>query len=165
MMADNTIVLNGNVAPFVEDEYAAGEADIYPGNFVEEDGSGDVIKQDAEAATGRGMVAAVSRLDPSLEKADAYPNGDNVTVQYVPIGGKVDARLAAGGDLTTGPNANVSQDDLLVETNVGALAAFDSAETSGTPEGALYRALEGVDNSGAAAGVANQVPIEVVRIA
>jgi len=164
-MADNTIVLNGNYAPFVEDEADAGEADIYPGNTLEGDGAGGVIKTSTEAASGRGLFADVSRSDPSLDKDDPYPDGDRVSVQYVPIGGKVDARLAAGGDLTTAANANVSADDLLVETNVGALAAHDSAETSGDPEGAVYRALEGVDNSGAAAGVENQAEIEVVRIA
>jgi len=162
-MANNTIVLNGSYAPFVEDEYDAGEADVYPGHALTEDANGAVTKTSGEATTGEGMFADVSRSDPSLDKGDAYPNGERVTVQYVPIGGRVDARLASGWHLTTAANANVENGDLLVETNLGALAISEAA-TNGTPEGALYRALENVDNSGAAAGVQNQTRIQVVRI-
>lgn len=179
-MTDETVILNGNSANFVEDEADAAEADIYPGNVLEYDGSLNVVKSSSELelntqGVGRGMVAILSRSDPDLSKADAYPNGERVHFAHVPIGGKVDARLAAGGDLSATGDANITQGDLLQEADVGALEAYQGITTVGdgtgaTAEtvhdhGALYIALESVDNSGAAAGVGNQVPIEVVRIA
>ena len=159
-MADNTIVKNGNDAPFVQDEYDAGEADIYPGAALEIAADGDVVKHATEDGTGGGIFADLNEFDPSTGKDDAFPNGERVDVTHVPIGGRVDARLAAGGDLTTAGNANVTEGDILAEANVGALA--DEAVGG---EGARYVALESVDNSGAAAGVENQEHIEVVRIA
>jgi hypothetical protein len=177
-MADNTIVLNGNYAPFVEDEYDAGEGSIQPGHALDVDANGDVIRHSGDPsvnteAVGNGIFADVSRSDPSLDKADAYPNGDRVTAQYVPVGGKVDAFIAAGGDLGDGTRANVDTTDVLEEVADGALAAHDGADTTGDgtgaavetvyETGALYKPLEAVDNSGAAAG--EQARIEVVRIA
>lgn len=179
-MADNTVKKNSNYAPFVDTEADAGEADIYPGNFLELDGSGDVIKRDSEAsldtqAVGRGFMADVSRSDPDLGKTDAYPNGERVSAVYVPVGGTVDARLAAGSDLGTAADANVSENDILEEADVGGLKKHTGTATTGDgtgaatetvyDRGALYMALEAVDNSGAAAGVSNQKYIQVVRIA
>lgn len=164
-MADNSVVKNRNYAPFVDEERLAGEADIYPGSFLQIDGSSDYQKNSTEAASGRGLMADLSRSGADVAKDESYTNGDEVSAVRVPVGGQVEGRLAAGGDLTTASNANVSEDELLVETNVGALASHTSADTSGDPEGAVYRALEAVDNSGASAGVSNQVYIEVVRVA
>lgn len=176
-MADNTVILNGD-APFVEDDLAAAEADIYPGNCLELDSNGDVIKSSAEAAVGtqavgRGLFADLNSYDPNDDKTTAYANSDTVRCVYVPVGGKIDARLAAGGDLTTSADANVTTGDILEEADVGGLKKHtgnDVDPTSTTTEttydrGALYMALESVDNSAAAAGVANQKNIEVVRIA
>lgn len=177
-MADNTVVLNGNYAPFVEDEYDAGSGSIVPGHALDVDANGDVIRHSGDPAVnneavGNGIFADVSRSDPSLDKADAYPSGERVTAQYVPVGGKVDAFLAAGGDLSDGTRANVDTTDVLEEVADGALAKHDGADTTGDGSGsgtetvydtgALYKPLEAVDNSGAAAG--NQARIEVVRIA
>lgn len=179
-MARNTIVRNGNDAPFVDDEYDAGEADIYPGNCLEIDANGDVIKHATEsgvdaAATGLGLFADLNEFDPSTGKDDAFPNGERVDVVHVPVGGRVDARLAAGGDLDDATEANVTEGDVLEEADVGGLKKHDGIATTGDgtgaatetvyDAGALYVALESVDNSGAAAGVSNQAEIEVVRIA
>lgn len=166
-MADDAIILNGTEAPFVQNEGdLADTEDAYPGNFV--DGTeGTVSKNGGEAATGLGAILDLP-VDPEVDKGDNIREdyeGQRVEIKEIPIGGEVEARLNAGGDLTTAANANISEGDLLVESANGALAAFASAETSGTPEGAVYRALEAVDNSGAAAGIANQVYIHVVRVA
>jgi hypothetical protein len=168
-MADDAIVLNGNEVTFVEEEGqpTTDTEEIYPGNLVVFDANGDVTKNGGEAATGHGQVLDLP-FDPDVDKGDNLNGeyaGNRASVKSIPIGGEVDLRLAAGGDLTTAANANVTQGDLLVESANGGLAAFASAETSGTPEGAVYEALESVDNSGAAAGVGNQVYIEVRRIA
>jgi len=179
-MADNTIVENGNDAPFVQDEFDAGEADIYPGHALEIAADGDVVKHATEsgidaAATGLGLFADLNEFDPSTGKGDAYPNGERVGVVHVPVGGRVDARLAAGGDLDTAADANVTEGDVLEEADVGGLKAHTGVDTVGDgtgaasetvyDAGALYVARESVDNSGAAAGVENQQHIEVVRIA
>lgn len=182
-MANDAVILNGNDAPFVEDEFDAGETDIYPGNVLELDANGDVIKKATEHslgtnAPGRGLVADLP-FDPSYEKGEDVTGdggvGERVRVAYVPVGGKVDARLAAGGDLADSTEANVGVGEVLEEANVGGLKSHDGTDTTGDgtgaatetvyDEGALYMALEAVDNSGAAAGVTNQAAIEVVRIA
>lgn len=168
-MSDNTVILNGNEAPFVEDEAdaASGETDITPGHFCTLDSSREVNLQSGEATDGRGLIAVVSRSDPSLSKSDKYnsdDDGERVHLAYVPIGGKIDGFVAAGGDLTTSGNANVSEGDFLRETDNGALANADS-ETEGSRDEPLYRAEEAVDNSGASAGVDNQSRIEVRRVA
>jgi hypothetical protein len=166
-MADSDIILNATSAPFVEDEAdLADSEDAYPGNFVDGD-NGTVSKNGGEATTGLGTIIDLP-YDPDVDKGDNIRTdyeGQRLKVQYVPIGGRVSARLNAGADLTTGANADISEDDLLVESALGALAAYASGETSGSPEGAVYRALEAVDNSGASAGVGNQVYIDVVRVA
>jgi len=168
-MADETVILNGNAAPFVEDESgaASGETDITPGHFVTLDSSREVNLQSGEATDGRGIIAVQSRSDPSLTKSDKYnsdDDGERVSLAYVPIGGKVDAFVVAGADLTTVGNANISEGDLLVETDNGGLANAHS-ETRGSDDNVLYRAEEAVDNSGASAGVDNQSRIEARRVA
>ncbi|MDY6780214.1 MAG: hypothetical protein SV760_06675 [Halobacteria archaeon] len=179
-MANETVVKNQNVAPFVPDERDAGEADIYPGHAVELTANGNVVKHDAESSVntkgvGRGTFAVLSRSDPELGKSEPYPDGERVSVMHVPVGGKVDAFLAAGGDLDDASKANIEAGEVLEEVDVGALAQHDGTDTVGDgtglatetvyDQGALYVAEEAVDNSGAAAGVSNQVRIEVTRIA
>lgn len=178
-MADETVILNGNQAPFVEDELDSAEADIFPGNVLQRNSSGNVIKHDSEGslnteAVGFGMIAILSRSDPDLDKSEAYPNGERVSLAHVPVGGEVDARLAAGGDLADSTEANITEGDILEEADVGALKQYSGTDTTGDgtgaatetvhDKGALYVAQESVDNSGAAAGVSNQTNIEVVRI-
>lgn len=167
-MADDAILQNSGHAPFVQDEADAGETDVYGGHMLTLNSSGEVVKTSGEAATGHGMVADVDSFDPEVDKDEDLTSGnvgERIRYQSVPIGGKFEARLAAGADLTTSANANVTEGDLLTETDLGAVANFDSAETQGTPDGALYEALESVDNSGASAGVANQTYITVRRVA
>lgn len=180
-MADNTVKKNSAYAPFVDFEANAAESDIYAGNFLEYSGADDeVIKTDAEAsvdtqAVGRGLIADVSRSDPTQAKGDGYDNDERVSVTAVPIGGVVEARLAAGGDLDASGDANVSINDVLEEADVGALKKHTGTDTTGDgtgsatetvyDRGALYLAREAQDNSSASAGVSNQVYIEVIRIA
>jgi hypothetical protein len=159
-MADDAVVLNKQDAPFVDDEFDSGEADIYPGHFLELSDATTAIKSATEDDEGRGLMVGLA-FDPEYVKGEAYPNGTRLRCYYVPVGGRVDARLAAGGDLTASADADISAGDILAEVNLGAVAHV-SASTSG---GARYMALEASDNSGASAGVGNQVHIEVVRIA
>lgn len=165
-MANDAVLLNHGEAPFVEYEGDAGEVDVWPGHVLELDGAGDYIKSSDEAGVGRSLVAGLP-FNPGLEKgedATAGTVGERVRAYFVPVGGRVDARLAAGGDLTSAGNADVSEGDTLKEVNEGALATH-SVDTTSDPDGALYMALESVDNSGAAGGVENQTHIQVVRIA
>lgn len=167
-MANDGIQQNSGHAPFVQDEYDSAETNIRAGHLLELDSSGDVQKVSTEGATGNGIVADLPNLDPDVEKDEDLTggnSGETLIVQHIPVGGVAEVRLAAGGDLTTAGNANVTEGDVLVETVNGAVANHTDAETGGEPEGAVYRARESVDNSGAAAGESNQVYIEVVRIA
>ena len=165
-MAGDAVILNRGDAGFVEDEGPSGETDIYPGHVLELDDNGDFVKSSVEDGTGRGHVVGLP-FDPYLEKGEDVTDGtvgEQLRVFIVGVGGRFDGRLAAGADLTNNGDANVSPGDTLKEVNEGALAAHSSA-TENTADGPLYMALEAVDNSGAAAGVENQTPIEVVRIA
>lgn len=167
-MSGEAVLKNTGKAPFVQDEYDAAETSIYGGNFLTTDANGEVSKTSGEAATGEGTLADVDSFDPDVDKDEDLTSGnvgERLATQSIPVGGVVEGRLIAGGDLTTAANADVTEGDLLVESDLGALAAYSSAETSGDPEGAVYRARESVDNSGAAAGVENQVYIEAERIA
>jgi len=167
-MSGDAVLKNSGQAPFVHDEYDSAETNIYGGSFLATDSNGEVSKTSGEAATGEGTIADVDSFDPGVDKDEDLTSGnvgERIRTQAIPVGGVVEGRLIAGGDLTSAGNANISEGDLLVESDKGALAAYDSAETSGDPEGALYRARESVDNSGAAAGVSNQAYIEVERIA
>lgn len=184
-MANESVMLNRNVAPFVEDEAPAesGETDITPGHFLERKSDGDVGKKSGEIAVGtdapgRGMVAILSRSDPTLTKSDAYNQDDDqeqVHYAHVPIGGEVDAFVESGGDLSSSSDANITEGDELVEGPTGGLMKSPGQDTTGDgtgsatetvhPVGALYEAQESVDNSGASAGVSNQKRIEVKRIA
>jgi len=184
-MSDNTVVLNGNDAPFVPDEAdaASGETNITPGHFLELTSSSTVQKHSSEPsldtkAHGRGMVAVPSKADFSHAKADKYntnDDGERVFYEHIPVGGKVDAFVEAGNDLTDSSNANVSEGDVLVEGPNGGLMVAPGTDTTGDGTGsgtetvhdmgALYEAQESVDNSSASSGVSNQSRIEVKRIA
>jgi len=177
-MSDNTVVLNGNAAPFVDDEFDAGNGNIEPGMVLEFDANDDVIPHSTDPSTdteavGQGMFAELNEFDPSQTKSDTYPSGERVKVVYCPVGGKVDALLAAGSDLTDSARANVGPQDVLEEIDNGTLAEHDGSDTTGDgtgaatetvfDTGALYVPLESVDNSGAASAATSR--IEVVRIA
>lgn len=184
-MSDNAVVLNRNVAPFVEDEddAASGETDITPGHCLERTSSGTVQRKTGEIsldteAPGRGMVAVPSKADFSHDKSEKYnsdDDGERVFYEHVPVGGEFDGFVEAGGDLTDSANANISDGDVLVEGPNGGLMNNPGTDTTGDgtgtatetvhPTGALYEALESVDNSAAAAGVDNQVRIEAQRVA
>lgn len=180
----NSVLLNSGHAPFVQDEFDSAETTIYAGHMLELDVNADVIKRDGEPAldaaneSGRAIVADVDAFDPDVDKGADLTSGnvgERLRVQFVPVGGKFTARLAAGGDLTDTTRATVDPTTVLEEVALGAVAEHDGAATTGDgtggaaetvyDAGALYLPLESVDNSGAAAGVDNQVYVEVVRIA
>jgi len=174
----NSVVLNGGHAPFVEDEFDAGEdAVIKPGHALELDANADVVRHTQETDLNQrgpatGMFAELP-FDPAKEKPDTFALDERVPVVYCPVGGKVDALLAAGGDLGDGSRANVDPTTPVEAVAGGVLAEHDGTATTGDgtggatetvyDEGALYLPLESVDNSGAAAGETARV--EVVRIA
>jgi len=178
-MAGETVILNGNEVQFAELEFADdGTGDIQPGHFLELDANGEVSRHSQETdldqeGAGAGMMADLHRSDPSHGKSDTYGAGENVHGTVVPIGGRVDTFLAAGGDLDDGTRANVDPSDVLEQVANGAVAEHDGTDTTGDgtgtatetvfDEGALFIPLESADNSGAAAG--EQQRIEVVRIA
>ena len=166
MVETDAVLLNHGQAPFVEREGDAGETDMWPGHVLAFDGAGDYIKSADEAGVGHGIVLG-RPFAPGLAKGEDATDGtvgERLRALHIPLGGRIDGRLAAGGDLTSPGDANVAEGDLLKEVNEGALAAH-SVDTSNDPDGALYMALEAVDNSGAGAGVENQTHIEAVRIA
>lgn len=181
-MADNVVVRNGNLAPFVpfEAPVDSNEADLTPGHMAERTSAGDYQRKTGEIsldteAPGRGLVARVNETDPADDRDTKYPSGERAQFYHVPIGGAFDGFVEAGGDLSDSTLANVTEGDVLVEGPQGGLHVHPGISTTGDgtgtatedvyDHGALYEAQESVDNSAAAAGVDNQVRIRVRRIA
>lgn len=163
-MADNVVLRNRNEATEVNRESAiAADETITPGHVVGFNADGEAVLANHADGTGTGEVAILNEHDPETDRDTQYdPDADRLRFAApLPVGGEADLFLAAGGDLATAADADISEGDILAEVDNGALA--DEAATTGG--GARYRAIDTVDNSGAAAGVDNQVRIAVRRIA
>lgn len=181
-MADNVVERNSNIAPYVpfEGEVDGAEADLTPGHMAERTSTGTYQRKSGEIAVdtnapGRGLVASVNEDNPSSGRDTKYTSGENAHFYHVPVGGEFDGFVEAGGDLSDATLANINDGDVLAEGPNGGLMNAPGITTSGDgtgaaaedvyDHGALYEAQEAVDNSGAAAGVDNQVRINVRRIA
>lgn len=139
---------------------AQGDYKGYPladGATVEPGQGLEVVMQDGDkhvqpvstAGANATLIAREARNPPKMGDGDppdlAYTAAnENVETRQFTTAEQARLRLAAGGDITTAANANVSVGDALGWTNSGNL----SKAASTTP----YEAVEALDNSGAAAG-------------
>lgn len=85
-----------------------------------------------------------------------YASGSSLEYRTGLKGDEFYAFVAAGGDLATASNATLSPGDLLVSAGDGSL------RTGGTSGNAVAKAMESVDNSGAAAGEQARVKVKVI---
>lgn len=148
-------------------EYEAAAA-ITPGEGIEISGvdNGNLQVQPVSSVEPTGAsarFALAQRAPPRAVGGDTSPvdqdynSGDNVQAFVFDSGEEVEnAFLAAGGDLGTGSEANVSVGDKLAFNDDGTLK---EATTAGAE---VAVALEAIDNSGASAGNPVRIAVEVL---
>lgn len=130
-------------------EYPAASA-IEPGMGLERvDNSGTTEVQPVSSADSEStLIAREQRNPPRMDSGNpvdqSYSAGDNVECRGFQEHEEARLRLAAGTDLATAANANVSKHDELGWNDDGTLVKGGS-----NPQ---YEALEAVDNSGATSG-------------
>ncbi|MFC6766007.1 hypothetical protein [Natrinema soli] len=129
---------------------AATGAAIEPGMGLERiTESGETVVQPVSTADANStLIAREQRNPPRMGDGNpvdqAYSGGDNVESRSFQEAEEARLRLAAGTDLATAANANVSAHDELGWNSDGTLVKGGS-----NPK---YEALEAVDNSAAASG-------------
>ena len=145
-----------------QEEGTVDSGSMTPGHLVEKTATGyqehstdaGVLDQVAFAKDMRGRGFEV---DPDV----TYEDGDLITFVKANSGVGITAMLAAGTDLATAGNATVDGDaeTRLVSAGDGTLRAFDADGD----DAVVAVAKETKDNSGAAAGEATPLKVEVVR--
>lgn len=145
-----------------KEEQKAG-TDITPGMGVEYDSNGDLIPVDSIEPTG---ATARFAIEPQVSDTTGRSNPidddyteSNEQVRYFvgrPGDEVEEALLAAGGDLATSSEANITTGDKLAFNDDGSLK---EATTAGAE---VAVALEDVDNSGASSGSLARISVEVL---
>jgi len=146
---------------------AQADGSVEPGRLLDYSGTGPltVEEYDTNEPTGATFRIAMEPLVPTDASTDpineTYNDGDHVQYRVGRSGDTFDnARLAAGGDLATASEANISAGDKLAITNEnGETGVLKQATTSGAE---VAIALEAVDNSSAAAGSVERIHVEVL---
>lgn len=169
-MADHSITeIAGKT--YGEPKYKEAEAgsDLTPGMILVQTGEnsdGIPIYDSVSTVDQLGPQAQFARVPETPPQEDGtdtdpidhtIPSGTLVEIEVFDSGEEVqNAFLAAGSDLTTAANANVSFGDRLGTNDDGSLKATTTAGA------AVAVAREAVDNSGAAAGEFARINVEVL---
>jgi len=168
-MSDPTATIEGKT--YGEPIYKEGEAgsDLTPGELLIQTGTnaqGEPIYDSVssvDALDPQAQFAQVPSTPPQRDGSGADPvdqtiaSGTLVEVRVFRSGDTVKgALLAAGGDLATAGNADVSPGDTLGSNDDGALKATSTAGAG------LAVANEAIDNSGAAGGERARIDVEVL---
>jgi hypothetical protein len=165
----------------VEGQFYEGEVykegqrseDLTPGQFVEPtdvdtDGFNDEIIYSAISAVDPvdppRIVVLEQTVPPTEDKGDTDPVDlpydvaeQNLQLYYVRSGDEIqNAQLAAGGDLATAGNADVSVGDTLGFNDDGTLKVTTTAGAG------VFTALESVDNSTAGTGEWARINVEAI---
>jgi len=146
---------------------AQADGQVEPGRLLDVTGADPttVGEYDADQPTGATFRIAMEPQIPKDASTDpideTYSDGDHCHYRVGRAGDTFDnARLAAGGDLGTAADANISVGDKLAITNEnGETGVLKSASTAGAE---VAIALEAVDNSGASAGDVARIHVEVL---
>lgn len=132
-------------------EDAADGAAVQTGHLVERTAAG-VQPHSSAAAAGDPVLVAIDARDRGMEQGDQYDAGELVRYLHSGSGAGFHFVLAAGSDLATASNANITDGDELVSNGDGTVRKLDTSKTGETEDSVLAIADEAVDNSGAAAG-------------
>jgi len=168
-MSDPTATIEGK--SYGEPIYKEGEAgsDLTPGELLVQTGT------NAQGEAIYDSVSTVDKLDPQAQFAQVPStppqrdgSGTDPVDQTIDSGTLVEVRvfrsgdtvkgalLAAGGDLASSGDANVSAGDTLGSNDDGSLKA------TSTGGAGVAVANESIDNSGAAAGERARIDVEVL---
>lgn len=168
-MSDPTATIEGK--SYAEPVYREGEAgsDLTPGELLVRTGTNTAGEPIYDAVSTvdkldpQAQFAQVSSTPPQRDGSDTdpvdqtIPSGELVEVRVFRSGDTVKgALLAAGGDLATAGDADVSVGDTLGSSDDGSLKA------TSTGGAGVATANEAVDNSGAAAGDRARIDVEVL---
>lgn len=128
-------------------ENSQGDLQVGPVSSIEKTGAGH-------------LVAREQRMPPRTGSSDprelSYASGENVEAYHLQPGEEAFLLLAAGSDLASASDANISIDDRLGTNDDGTLKA---STTAGAQQ---FVALEAVDNSGAASGEHAFIRVEAI---
>jgi len=168
-MSDPTATIEGT--SYGEPIYKEGEAgsDLTPGELLVQTGTnaaGEAIYDSVSEVDTLGPQAQFAQVPSTPPQRDGtttdpvdqtIASGTLVEVRVFRSGDTVKgALLAAGGDLTTASNADVSAGDTLGSNDDGSLKATSTAGAG------VAVAAEAVDNSGAAGGERTRIDVEVL---
>jgi hypothetical protein len=142
-----------------QEEGATGNGNVVAGHLVEEDNNNDYTPHSSDGGAVNRPLFAKDMRGRGYEAGDGYPDGEWISVVIPNAGVELTAILAAGSDLSTASNANISEGDRLVSAGDGTLRAFDADD----PDDVVAVAEESKDNSGAGAGETALLGVEVVR--
>lgn len=146
---------------------AQADGQVEPGRLLDVTG-GDpttVAEYDEDEPTGEAFRIAMEPQIPKDASTDpideTYSDGDHCHYRVGRSGDTFDnARLAAGGDLASSSDANISAGDKLAITNENSETGVLKAASTNGAEVAI--ALEAVDNSSASAGDVARIHVEVL---
>lgn len=124
-----------------------------------EDGANGFAPHGTDAGVLDRVMFAKDMRGRGYEAGDEYPGGEWISSVIANAGVGITAILAAGTDLATAANANITEGDRLVSAGDGSLRKFDADGDAAV----VAVAEEDVDNSGAAAGETALLEIEVTR--
>jgi hypothetical protein len=133
MATRRCVVLLGEPIYLDDEESGAAAEAITPGHIVAWDGSGDVIKNTANAANVSAMIAC-EREEMGKDIDVAYAVGDQVKIAVMGRGHRFYGFIASG--------ANIAKGAYLTTDNAGRLTATSVSATV-----RLAQAVEDVNNS------------------
>lgn len=142
-----------------QEEGATGNGNVVAGHLVEKDGNNDFIPHSTDGGVVQRPMFAKDMRGRGYEAGDSYPDAEWISVVIPNAGVGLTAILAAGSDLSTASNANITEDDRLVSAGDGTLRKFDADD----PDDVVAVAEEDKDNSGAASGETELLDVEAVR--
>lgn len=159
MANPSTVLLHGR-----DDDVSRGVAAeaITPGSVVHVSGEntdGDLQFSLQNTDDSIDVLVAAEAADAGRGVDDDYASGDYFEARAPLSGERFYARLIAGADdaTTDGSDANIAVGDLLAPSGTDG-----TLEAAGTASNASFRAVEAVDNSGAATGEHTRIRVEAI---
>ena len=141
-----------------QEEGTLSEA-LSAGDLLEEGGSDDFQAHSTDGDVVERVMVAMDERGRGFTSGDGYEAGEFITAVVCNSGVGLHFNLAAGADLATAANADISEGDRLVSAGDGTVRAFDTDD----PDDVVAHAEEAVDNSGASAGDDTPLAAEVTR--
>jgi len=160
-MPDSNRVVRYGWENLSQEEGTLSEA-LSAGDLLEAGGSDDFQTHSTDGGVVERVMVAMDERGRGFTSGDGYDAGEFITAAVCNSGVGLHLNLAAGADLATAANADISEDDRLVSAGDGTVRLFDGAGGD-DPDDVVAHAEEAVDNSGASAGDDTPLAAEVTR--